>query len=313
MDLPVSEPRLRRVPVRGGDLVVGVWEPAVAARRTILAIHGITASHLAWISFAEAFSDVRIIAPDLRGRGGSRDLPGPWGMAQHALDMQAVLDDFEVDRALVVGHSMGGFVSGTLAASAPDRIVGIVVVDGGLPIPLPEGTTDADLPDALIGPAAERLSMTFTDAEQYREFWRQHPAFAASWSDAIDRYVTYDLVADPAGLRSASSLDAVTQDSLELQDEVGYLARLRSLTMPFHFLRAQRGMLGQEQALYSPAQIERWQRELPRMLVHEIPDVNHYTIVMTRAGVDGIAPFVRMALDEALPLPRAEAVEGHVN
>lgn len=313
MDVTMSEPRLRRVPVRGGDLVVGVWEPEVPARRTILAIHGITASHLAWISFAEEFADVRIIAPDLRGRGGSRGLPGPWGMAQHAADMQAVLDEFEVDRALVVGHSMGGFVTGTLAASEPDRVAGVVVVDGGLPIPLPEGTTDADLPDALIGPAAERLSMTFTDAEQYREFWRRHPAFAASWSEAIDRYVTYDLVGDPAGLRSASSLEAVTQDSLELQDEIEYLPRLRSLTMPFHFLRAPRGMLGQEHALYSPVQVERWQRELPRMVVHEIPGVNHYTIIMTRTGVDGIAPVVRMALDEALPLPRADAVEGHVN
>ena len=103
----MSTPTLRPVNVRGGTLTVGVWEPTVPSAHTILAIHGITASHLAWIAFAELFPDVRIIAPDLRGRGGSRELSGPWGMPQHAADMVDVLDAFDVDDALVVGHSMG--------------------------------------------------------------------------------------------------------------------------------------------------------------------------------------------------------------
>ena len=54
---------------------------------------------------------VRLIAPDLRGRGRSNTLPGPFGMTRHADDMAAVLDFLGVPRAVVVGHSMGGFVS----------------------------------------------------------------------------------------------------------------------------------------------------------------------------------------------------------
>lgn len=293
----MSTPTIRAVSVRGGDLVVAVWEPAVSASHTILAVHGITASHLAWIAFAEQFPDVRIIAPDLRGRGGSRTLAGPWGMPQHGADMRAVLDFFAVDQAVVVGHSMGAFVAVTLAAAHPKRVSGLVLIDGGLPIPLAEGVTDDNLLDSLIGPAAERLSMTFADTEAYREFWRKHPAFFGGFGEAIQRYVDYDLVETQEGLRPSSSLEAVTEDSLQLNDDTGYLGRMQSLRMPLHFVRAPRGLLDQPEPLYPPSQVEHWRHEIPQLVVHEASDVNHYTIVMTAAGVHAVAPVVRGVLE----------------
>lgn len=306
----MSTPTLRHVPVRGGNLVTAVWEPTGPASRTILAVHGITASHLAWIAFAEQFPDVRIIAPDLRGRGGSRDLPGPWGMPQHGADLLAVLDAFGVENAVVVGHSMGAFAAVTLAAAHPERVSGLVLIDGGLPIPLPAGVTEADLPDALIGPAAERLSMTFVDAEEYREFWRKHPAFLGGFGEDIRRYVDYDLIQTPEGLRPSSSLEAVTQDSLQLNDDTGYLGRIQSLRMPLHFVRAPRGLLDQAEALYSPGQLTQWRGAITGMVVHEADNVNHYTIVMTAAGVDAVAPVVRAVLEGA-PSARFQTAQEH--
>ncbi|MBX3098087.1 MAG: alpha/beta hydrolase [Salinibacterium sp.] len=296
----MSTPTLHQIPVRGGTLTTAVWEPTTPATGTVLAIHGITASHLTWIAFAEQFPDVRIVAPDLRGRGGSRTLPGPWGMPQHGADVLAVLDALGVEHAVVVGHSMGAFVAVTLGAAHPERVSGLVLIDGGLPIPLAAGITDADLPDALIGPAAERLSMTFADAEAYREFWRKHPAFFGGFGEAIQRYVDYDLVETPDGLRPSSSLEAVTEDSLQLNDDTGYLGRMQSLRMPLHFIRAPRGLLDQPEALYPVGQVAHWVREIPGMVVHEVDDVNHYTIVMTAAGVRAVAPVVRGVLESTL-------------
>src|ERR1700709_1346903 len=95
------------VPVRGGELRVGVWEPENPAERatapTILAIHGGTASHRCWVSLADRLAGCRFVAPDLRGRGRSNELPGPYGMRQHAADVAAVLDFLQIPSTLVVG------------------------------------------------------------------------------------------------------------------------------------------------------------------------------------------------------------------
>ena len=82
--------RTMDVPVRGGMLRVGEWAPADPDAPVVVAAHGITASHLAWATMADALPDVRFVAPDLRGRGRSNGLPGPFGMVQHADDLAAV-------------------------------------------------------------------------------------------------------------------------------------------------------------------------------------------------------------------------------
>ncbi|MFZ5850408.1 MAG: alpha/beta fold hydrolase, partial [Actinomycetota bacterium] len=69
------------VPVDGGTLRVGVWGEAGPV---VLAVHGITANHRTWDLVADRLPDVRLVAPDLRGRGRSATLPGPFGMARHA-------------------------------------------------------------------------------------------------------------------------------------------------------------------------------------------------------------------------------------
>ncbi|MEA2447323.1 MAG: hypothetical protein QOK47_960, partial [Actinomycetota bacterium] len=107
------DPERFDVPVQGGNLRVGRWG---TEGPVVLALHGITASHMTWPWVARELSgDVQFIAPDLRGRGGSRDLPGPYGMKAHADDCVAVLDHLGAEQAVVVGHSMGGFVAAILA------------------------------------------------------------------------------------------------------------------------------------------------------------------------------------------------------
>jgi pimeloyl-ACP methyl ester carboxylesterase len=54
-------------------------------------------------------------------------------------DLTAVLDHAGARRALLVGHSMGAHVAARLSAEHPERAAGVVLVDGGLPIPAPAG------------------------------------------------------------------------------------------------------------------------------------------------------------------------------
>ncbi|ERK70058.1 hypothetical protein N136_03613, partial [Leifsonia aquatica ATCC 14665] len=86
MERPVSGYRMFAAPVAGGELAGGIWNPEGAAS-TLVGIHGITASHRAWELVAAALPGTRLIAPDLRGRGRSSGLPGPYGLTAHADDV----------------------------------------------------------------------------------------------------------------------------------------------------------------------------------------------------------------------------------
>ncbi len=285
------------VAVRGGELRVGVWDSGdVAAgappERAVLALHGVTASHRSWSLVAASLTEqdgVRVIAPDLRGRGRSTDLPGPWGMPQHADDAAAALGALGVTQAVVVGHSMGGFVAMVFAHRHPQLTSALVLVDGGIPLPPPPGVSPEQLLKATLGPAAERLAMTFPTRQAYQDFWRQHPALSAEWSDAIADYVDYDLVGTEPNLYSSCRYEAVAEDSRQLGEDGSLLAAWDGLAHNLSFLRAPLGLFGEPPGLYPPAALKQWQERIPRFRWSEVPGVNHYTISLGPAGAAAVA------------------------
>lgn len=293
--------RTHDVPVGGGTLRVGEWGSHDSEHHgaAVIAVHGITASHLAWASLAKALPQVRLIAPDLRGRGRSAGLPGPYGMARHVADLEAVIQSLELPPAILLGHSMGAFVAVVAAHLYPDQFSNVLLIDGGLPLSVPAGISKEDLLESILGPAAARLSMTFPDRATYLEFWKQHPAFADQGGDDIDGladYASYDLTGTEPFLRPSASLEAVRADSMDQYGGGVVQAALDGLRRPgaersqvVSLLTAPRGLLNQTPGLYSPAEIERWRAELPALKIREVPDVNHYTIVMSAAGASAVA------------------------
>jgi lipase len=286
----MSDYRTFSAAVPGGGLAGGIWHPEARAA-TLVAIHGITANHRAWELVATALPDTRVVAPDLRGRGRSGDLPGPFGLDAHADDIARVLDALGIDRAPVVGHSMGAFVAVRAAERHPDRVERLVLLDGGLPLPLPSGIPPEELATVVLGPALQRLRMRFASTAAYHDFWRAHPAIGPWWNETVERYVDYDLVGEPPELRSSVSEDAVSVDALQLDGGAGYAEALAGLTLPISFLRAPRGLLDAD-PLYDPAVVAAWSQRLPQLQVREAADVNHYTIVMTEAGVRQVLPLL---------------------
>ena len=256
----------------------------------MLAIHGITANHLAWRLAAEALPNLRIIAPDLRGRGRSGRLPGPYGFDQHADDLARLIDQLGPGPVPIVGHSMGGFVAVAAAHRHPELISGVLLLDGGLPFVLgPEVDLD-QVQSVTLGPALERLDLSFESVEAYRAFWRRHPALTDAWGPELIDYVDYDLTGDVPRLHSAVSAEAARTDGRQqyatsVDDQV--LARL---TRPMTMITAPRGLLGAPPGLYPTDVMHRWRALLPRLEVIELDDVNHYTMVMAAAGVAQIAP-----------------------
>jgi pimeloyl-ACP methyl ester carboxylesterase len=88
---------------------------------TVVAVHGITANHRTFALLAGALPRHRLLAPDLRGRGVSSTLPGPWGINRHAKDVAGLITASAEGPVVLIGHSMGGFVAAALVRRFPDQ------------------------------------------------------------------------------------------------------------------------------------------------------------------------------------------------
>jgi pimeloyl-ACP methyl ester carboxylesterase len=267
-----------RIPVAGGDYTVARWAGSGAA---VLAIHGITASHLAWPGVVDALAaDYAIYAPDLRGRGQSNALPPPYGFASHVADLVTTMDHYGLADAVLVGHSLGAYIALELAQAHPARVRGIVLVDGGIALPLREGATPEQVIKGVLGPALARLDMRFADAEAYREFWRQHPAFqdAGAWNAYVEAYVDYDLAGAPPAMHSRVNAAAVKVDAHGPLSPA-MVTLIDSIAVPMLLLTAPRGLLNQPQPLLPASAVADKCARIPNLAHREIADTNHYSII----------------------------------
>jgi pimeloyl-ACP methyl ester carboxylesterase len=270
------------VSVAGGTLRVASWHGTGAP---VLAIHGITSSSRSW-PFLAAALDTPLFAPDLRGRGRSNQLPEPYGLAQHAEDCAAVIQATGGVPVVVVGHSMGAFVATVLAARRPDLVRALVLVDGGLPFP----PADAEATMAGLQPIKQRLQATYT-REEYRDWFRRHPAFGRDWTPEVEAYADYDLPDDPG--RPSADPDVVEIDQVDMVQGSAF-AHAVEQPLPLRvFLHAPRGFADDPPGLYPQPTVDAYAARWPDLDVRAVPDVNHYTIVLSRRGADAIATAVR--------------------
>ena len=139
-------------------------------------VHGITESRRTWDPLIAPLIDsgYRIVAVDLRGHGASSKV-APYDLATMAADLGAVLQQEQIDDALLVGHSLGGAVVSAYAAGGPCR--GVVNVDQPLALsafqatlhqlqPLLEGSEEEFR--GAISAIFEEMAGPLTGAERWR-------------------------------------------------------------------------------------------------------------------------------------------------
>lgn len=102
----------------------------------VLFLHPVNTAGRIWADLAAALSPGRYsLLPDLRGHGSSVHR-GPFSLEGYAADALAVLDATGVERAHIVGGSLGGTVAVALAARAPDRVASIAAFGSMLSLPV---------------------------------------------------------------------------------------------------------------------------------------------------------------------------------
>lgn len=96
----------------------------------VIFVHGNTGSARWWRPAMERLRHkCDMVAVDLRGFGNSPDPAGPVTIPGHAEDIQELASNLGFDNFIIVGHSLGGAVAMQIAASYPELLKGMVLVD----------------------------------------------------------------------------------------------------------------------------------------------------------------------------------------
>lgn len=113
--------------VRVDDARIAVEERGTGD--AVVLLHGFPYAKALWNeSFAELATAHRAIRLDLRGCGASSTPGGPYLMETLAGDVAAVLDALGVERATIVGHSLGGYVALAFARMYTERVARLALV-----------------------------------------------------------------------------------------------------------------------------------------------------------------------------------------
>lgn len=267
----MTEPTMTKAQGDGVDIQLAIWE---GNGRQIICVHGITANCRSWDVVASALiPNHRVIAMDLRGRGGSDRPPQGYSLNHHLRDINALMDDLGIDRAVLMGHSLGAFISLAFAARYPERTDRIVLFDGGGKL----SQKQLDTVFEAIKPALDRLGKVYPSSAVYIDDMKSAP-YIQPWSSAIERYYHYELEEVDGGVRCNINPAHIQEEAANIRKvEVDqFYSQVQCSAL---ILRATVGIVSQADLLLPEPVIERMMREIPKASRVDIEGANHYAVV----------------------------------
>ncbi|MCU1278907.1 MAG: Alpha/beta hydrolase fold [bacterium] len=125
--------------LRIGDRNLRVRDEGDSRRPPLVCVHGAGSSSVMWMEVVRRLSPQRrVVAPDLPGHGQS----DPWHapddvtIAMYRDAVGTVCAELKIERAVLMGHSMGALIALDAAAAWPERVAGLILVGGGVRLPV---------------------------------------------------------------------------------------------------------------------------------------------------------------------------------
>lgn len=267
----MTEPIMKKTKGDGVEIQLAVWE---GTGKPILCIHGITANCRCWDMLASVLSPKhQVIAMDLKGRGQSGKPPTGYSVDHHLRDINCLLDDLGLERVVLMGHSLGAFISLAFGAEYSKRVDSIILVDGG-------GDLSEEQMDKVfegIKPSLDRLGQTYPSADAYIEAMRQAP-YIQPWSPALETYYRYEIVDVSGGVGTNIDPAHIQEEALNVRklEAASFYPKLACKVL---ILRATRGLLSQDDILLPGDVVERMIREIPHARYVDAEGTNHYGII----------------------------------
>ena len=239
----------------------------------IVCIHGLTANHMCWASVADVLGDEhRLIAYDLRGRGDSDKPDKGYSLEAHGDDLGQLLDHHRLERAVLMGHSLGAAIALRFAVAHPGRVSKLIRFDGGLDV-------RAEVFDS-IAPAVSRLGIEFPSLEMFLTLVRGLPMFENRWNDYLERYFRYDVETLPSGVvRAKAAKHAIEEEVANLQRERLWVYH-HQVMCPTLIFRAPDGLLSATDCLMTQPEADAMAAAIPDAKLVVVPRTNHYTVLL---------------------------------
>jgi pimeloyl-ACP methyl ester carboxylesterase len=278
-----------RVPGDGAHLAFIEW---VGTGEPIVALHGASSNAMFYVGVAERLAGRRpLLSLDLRGRGDADKPPPPYGMATHADDVAAAMRSRGIDRAVVVGHSMGASVATVLAQRHPDVCAGVVLYDGGLDV-FKATARHPELARAFLASSQAiegRMGRTFSSRAEYHDYWRGLNIFSASgWNSWVEAYLDDDLGGVEPDLRPKCTSEIALSDAQDLL-ATALADALEPMAAPVLALYADHGLTDDAPPLVIDEALEIMADRFPAFGARGLTDVNHYTIALADPGATATA------------------------
>ena len=166
--------RQGRIESAGASLHYLEWNPEATSSPAVLLIHGLSSNAAFWARVAARLPGQRLVAMDLRAHGSSDAPEAGYEPATLAADAAALVEELELGRIVVAGHSWGGTIALQLAADRPDLVAGLAVVDGPVRPWSESGLTWADAEKFMQPPLPVYSRLEEALAEKQAEIGRAH-------------------------------------------------------------------------------------------------------------------------------------------
>lgn len=152
----------------------------------IIAIHGLTGTHKSMHYYAEKLKgEYRFISVDLRGRGNSNETDAEPSIFKHAEDMIGLINELKIENPILLGYSMGAFIS-AIVASRLQSVQGLILLDGA--------AKATEHQRAIVQPSLGRISREFTSKEHYvEEIKKIYTNLGVQWNEVLQETVEYEV------------------------------------------------------------------------------------------------------------------------